>query len=438
MSDAAQDGPAAELRPLDRSTVAVIGMGYVGLPLAVALAEHFDVIGFDIDRGRVEELAAGHDRTQEVDRPALQSVVGRLRFSDAAEALADAHIYIVAVPTPVTPQRLPDLSPLRSASRLIGGALRRGDIVIYESTVYPGCTEEDCVPELEGASGLRYNHDFYCGYSPERINPGDKARPLGEIVKITSGSTPVVAEHVDALYRRIIRAGTHKAPSIAVAEAAKAVENTQRDVNIALANELALIFKRLGIDTEAVLAAAGTKWNFMPVRPGLVGGHCIGVDPYYLIHKAEEAGHYPELIRASRRINDGMSAHVSGEMVKLMALKGLAIVGSRILVLGLAFKEDCPDLRNTRVVEVVRDLRRFHAEVDVHDPWVDASEAQHEYGVTLCSTPEIGQYDAILIAVAHREFRELGPAGLRAWLKPNGVIYDLKYALPMGEAEARL
>jgi UDP-N-acetyl-D-galactosamine dehydrogenase len=429
--------PTANLKPLNDSTIAVIGMGYVGLPLAVALAEHFEVIGFDIDQSRVSDLAAGHDRTHEVDADELQSVP-RLRFSAQRADLGAANIYIIAVPTPVTAQRLPDLAPLRGASREVGCWLKRGDVVIFESTVYPGCTEEDCVPELEQASGLRYNVDFYCGYSPERINPGDKARRLPDIVKITSGSTPEVADYVDALYRKIIRAGTHKAPSIAVAEAAKAVENTQRDVNIALANELALIFKRLDIDTEAVLAAAGTKWNFMPVRPGLVGGHCIGVDPYYLIHKAEEAGHYPELIRASRRINDGMSAHISGEMIKLMALKGLPIVGSRILILGLAFKEDCPDLRNTRVVEVLRDLRRFHAEVDIHDPWVDPAEAKHEYQVELCPEPPVAAYDAILIAVAHRQYRELGQAGLRAWLKPGGVIYDIKYALGVGEAEARL
>lgn len=426
------------LTPLDEATIAVIGMGYVGLPLAAALAEHFQVIGFDIDPGRVSGLAEGIDRTKEMSAEELRAVGQRLRFTADPADLVRADIYIIAVPTPVTAQRLPDLGPLRAASQLVGGVLRPGNVVIYESTVYPGCTEEDCVSELQRASGLRYNRDFYCGYSPERINPGDKARRLPDIVKVTSGSTPEVAAHVDALYRRIIAAGTHLAPSIAVAEAAKAVENTQRDVNIALANELALIFKRLGIDTEAVLAAAGTKWNFMPVRPGLVGGHCIGVDPYYLIHKAEEAGHYPELIRASRRINDGMSAHVSGELIKLMALNGLTVVGSRILILGLAFKEDCPDLRNTRVIEVIRELRRFHAQIDVHDPWVDPTEARHEYAIELCQQPATASYDAILIAVAHRQFREAGAAGLRAWLKPHGVIFDLKYALPLGEAEGRL
>ncbi len=428
---------SAVLPTLASTTIAVIGLGYVGLPLSAALAEHFDVLGFDIDPKRVAELAAGSDRTGELDDAELQAAT-RLRFSADTDDLATANVFIVAVPTPITAQRLPDLSPLLAASRTIGARLKRGDVVIYESTVYPGCTEEDCVPVLEEASGLRFNEDFYCGYSPERINPGDRERRVADIVKITSGSTPAAAEFVDALYRKVIRAGTHLAPSIAVAEAAKAVENTQRDVNIALANELALIFKRLSIDTEAVLEAAGTKWNFMPVRPGLVGGHCIGVDPYYLIHRAEQAGHYPELIRAARRINDGMSAHVSGELVKLMALRGIGVVNSRILLLGLSFKENCPDLRNTRVMEIVAELSRYHAAVDVHDPWVDAGEASEEYGVDLCAAPEAGSYDAILITVAHRQFREMGEVGLRRWLKSNGVIFDVRYALRLGESDSRL
>ena len=429
--------PIPSLPDLDSVSIAVIGMGYVGLPLSAALAEHFDVLGFDIDPERVAELAGGHDRTRELDDDELNGAK-RLCFSAAVSDLAAANVYIVAVPTPITAQRLPDLSPLLAASKTIGTYLKPGDTVIYESTVYPGCTEEDCVPVLEAASGLRFNQDFYCGYSPERINPGDRERRVADIVKITSGSTPEVADYVDAIYAKIIRAGTHKAPSIAVAEAAKAVENTQRDVNIALANELALIFKRLEIDTEAVLEAAGTKWNFMPVRPGLVGGHCIGVDPYYLIHRAEQAGHYPELIRAARRINDGMSAHVSGELIKLMALRGIGVVNAKILLLGLSFKENCPDLRNTRVTEIVTELRRFHADVVVHDPWVDAAEARGEYAIELCAQPEDGGYDAILITVAHNQFRELGEAGLRQWLKPAGVIYDVRYALRYGESDSRL
>ncbi len=429
--------PIAPLPPLNSITIAVIGMGYVGLPLSAALAEHFDVLGFDIDPDRVAELSNGSDRTRELDGDELRAAT-RLSFSAEAHDLAAANVYIVAVPTPITAQRLPDLSPLLAASKTIGTHLKPGDTVIYESTVYPGCTEEDCVPVLEAASGLTFNQDFYCGYSPERINPGDRERRVADIVKITSGSTPEVADFVDAMYAKIIRAGTHKAPSIAVAEAAKAVENTQRDVNIALANELALIFKRLDIDTEAVLEAAGTKWNFMPVRPGLVGGHCIGVDPYYLIHRAEQAGHYPELIRAARRINDGMSAHVSGELIKLMAMRGIGVVNSKILLLGLSFKENCPDLRNTRVTEIMTELSRFHAAVDIHDPWVDPAEAKQEYGIELVDTPETETYDAILITVAHSQFRELGEQGLRRWLKPGGVIYDVRYALKYGDADSRL
>ena len=412
-------------------------MGYVGLPLGAALAQHFNVIGFDVDPERISQLAAGHDCTGELDDHEL-AAAKRMHFSADASDLAAADVFVVAVPTPITAQRLPELGPLLAASRTIGAYLKPGNVVIYESTVYPGCTEEDCVPVLEQVSGLRFNRDFYCGYSPERINPGDRGRRVTNIVKITSGSTPEASEFIDALYRRVIHAGTHKAPSIAVAEAAKAVENTQRDVNIALANELALIFKRLGIDTEAVLEAAGTKWNFMPVRPGLVGGHCIGVDPYYLIHRAEQAGHYPELIRAARRINDGMSAYVSGEMIKLMALHGIGIVGSKILLLGLSFKENCPDLRNTRVVEIVSELSQFHAIVDVHDPHVDKAAARHECSLELCDAPSESAYDAILIAVAHDEFRRLGETGMRRWLKPEGVIYDARYALRQGESDSRL
>lgn len=422
---------------LEDARIGVIGLGYVGLPLAVALGREFPTLGYDHNPARVAELENGRDATGEVDAADLASAK-HARFSADAAALKDCNVYIVAVPTPVTPHKMPDLSPLVSASLTIGAALKRGDVVIYESTVYPGATEEVCVPVLERVSGLRCNADFFVGYSPERINPGDKQRRLADIVKVTSGSTPQAAGFVDALYRRIVRAGTHRAPSIRVAEAAKAIENTQRDVNIALVNELALIFGKLGIDTEAVLEAAGTKWNFLKFRPGLVGGHCIGVDPYYLIHKASEARHYPELISAARRINEGMSAHVAAQILRLMALKRIDVVGSRILVLGIAFKEDCPDLRNTRVREIVDELRACHANVDVFDPWADKGECERECGIRPIDEPTRGAYDAIVLAVAHKQFRELGPAGVRAFAKPNAVIYDVKYLLPADAVDGRL
>jgi UDP-N-acetyl-D-galactosamine dehydrogenase len=422
---------------IEHARIGVIGLGYVGLPLAVALGREFPTLGYDRNPARVAELESGRDSTGETDAAELASAK-KLHYSADAASLKDCNVYIVAVPTPVTPHKMPDLSPLVSASETIGAALKRGDVVIYESTVYPGATEEVCVPVLERVSGLKFNTDFFVGYSPERINPGDRQRRLADIVKVTSGSTPEAAEFVDALYRRIVRAGTHRAPGIRVAEAAKAIENTQRDVNIALVNELALIFGRLGIDTEAVLEAAGTKWNFLKFRPGLVGGHCIGVDPYYLIHKASEARHYPELISAARRINEGMSAHVAAQILRLMALKRIDVVGSRILVLGITFKEDCPDLRNTRVREIVDELRACHARVDVFDPWADKDECERECGIRPIDAPAHGAYDAIILAVAHRQFRDLGVAGVRAFAKPNAVIYDVKYLLPADATDGRL
>ncbi len=421
---------------LEHARIAIIGLGYVGLPLAVEFGKRYDTLGFDIHAGRIEELRRGHDRTQEVATDELVAVTG-LRFAHDPDALRDRNVFIVTVPTPIDAAKRPDLTPLQRASETIGRVLKPGDLVIYESTVYPGCTEEACVPVLERVSGLTFNVDFFCGYSPERINPGDKQHRVTTIRKVTSGSTPDIADRVDALYASIISAGTHKAASIRVAEAAKVIENTQRDVNIALINELALIFNRLGIDTLDVLEAAGTKWNFLPFRPGLVGGHCIGVDPYYLTHKAQEIGYHPEVILAGRRINDGMGAHVANEVLKLMARKSINAVGARVLVLGLAFKENCPDLRNTRVVDIIDALRQFNIRVDVHDPWVDAVEAEHEYGLTPIVDLEAGRYDALVLAVAHRQFAELGPA-LRAMGKPQCVIYDVKHVLPRDMVDGRL
>ena len=417
--------------------LAILGLGYVGLPLAVEFGKHFDTVGFDVHSQRVDALRAGHDHTGEVD-PSDLAAASKLRFSNDADDLRNCNVYIVAVPTPIDEHKRPDFSPLISASRTIGTVLARGDLVIYESTVYPGATEEICVPELERASGLRFNLDFTVGYSPERINPGDRERRLTNILKITSGSTPEAADVVDALYRRIITAGTHKAPSLKVAEAAKVIENTQRDANIALINEFALIFHRLGIDTQDVLAAAGTKWNFLPFKPGLVGGHCIGVDPYYLIQKAQSTGYYPDILLACRRINDAMGQHVAAEVVKLMIGKGHAIKGSRILVLGLAFKENCPDLRNTRVVDLVREFESFGAVVDVHDPWVDQEEAQREYGLDLIqSLPRDPSYDAIVLAVAHRQYCELGTS-LRKLANSRAVLFDIKGVLPRETVDGRL
>ncbi|WP_298013531.1 Vi polysaccharide biosynthesis UDP-N-acetylglucosamine C-6 dehydrogenase TviB [uncultured Castellaniella sp.] len=417
--------------------LAVVGLGYVGLPLAVEFGKQRDVLGFDINTRRVEELRSGRDHTLEVSGPELAEAE-RLRYSSDPAELASANVFIVTVPTPIDQYKQPDLTPLERASETIGRILKRGDIVIYESTVYPGATEEVCVPVLEQISGLKFNVDFYAGYSPERINPGDKQHRVSTIRKVTSGSTPEVADLVDALYRQIITAGTHKASSIKVAEAAKVIENTQRDVNIALINELALIFNRLGIDTLDVLQAAGTKWNFLPFRPGLVGGHCIGVDPYYLTHKAQSIGYHPEIILAGRRLNDSMGGYVVSQLVKTMTKRRIQVQGSHVLVMGLTFKENCPDLRNTRVVDIVRELGEYNIAVDVYDPWVDPAEAQHEYGITPVSKPTPAAYDGIILAVAHEQFAAMGAAALRALGKPEHVLYDLKYVLDAGESDLRL
>jgi UDP-N-acetyl-D-galactosamine dehydrogenase len=417
--------------------IAVIGLGYVGLPLAVEFGKIRPVIGFDIDATRIAQLKNGHDRTREVEPDELQNARHLSYTVDTAD-LRKASLFIITVPTPIDAHKRPDLTPLIKASETVGRALKAGDIVIYESTVYPGATEEDCVPVLEQHSGLRFNHDFYCGYSPERINPGDKTHRLPAIKKVTAGSTPAVAETVDALYQQIITAGTHKAPSIRVAEAAKVIENTQRDVNIALINELAILFGKLGLDTQAVLEAAGSKWNFLPFRPGLVGGHCIGVDPYYLTHKAQQVGHHPEMILAGRRINDGMGAYVAGQLIKAMLKKGIPMQGARVLVLGLTFKENCPDLRNTRVIDVITELKDYGLTIDVHDPWADAACAQHEYGLELTATPPSNTYDAIVLAVAHREFKALGAEAINALGKACHIVYDLKGILERDQADIRL
>ncbi len=423
---------------LDAELIAVIGLGYVGLPLAVEFGKQRPVIGFDINAARIAELSAGRDSTLEVASGELQSA-HHLRFVHDPEALRNCKVFIVTVPTPVDRANRPDMTPLVRASETVGRVMPGGAVVIYESTVYPGATEEVCVPILEKESGRKFNLDFFCGYSPERINPGDKGHRLPDIRKVTSGSTPAVAQAVDALYRQIITAGTHLASSIKVAEAAKVIENTQRDVNIALMNELSLIFHRLGIDTLEVLEAAGTKWNFLPFRPGLVGGHCIGVDPYYLTHKAQELGYHPEVILAGRRINDSMAAHVADEVVKLMLRRRLPVLGSRILVLGLTFKENCPDLRNTKVVDMVRALRAYSAEVDVYDPWIDVAEARHEYGLAcLQELPASPDYAAVVVAVGHRQFVEMGPAAIRSLAGPAGVVYDVKGILPQHAADGRL
>ena len=422
----------------DNKTLAIIGLGYVGLPLAVEFGKRRPVIGFDIQPARIRELQGGNDHTLECS-PAELAEAHQLRYSADMADLRQAQIFIVTVPTPVDGANRPDMTPLVKASETVGKALKAGDVVIYESTVYPGATEEVCVPVLERVSGLRFNRDFFCGYSPERINPGDKEHRLPTIRKVTSGSTPEVAEAVDALYREIVTAGTHKASSIKVAEAAKVIENTQRDLNIALMNELSLIFHRLGIDTLEVLQAAGTKWNFLPFRPGLVGGHCIGVDPYYLTHKAQEVGYHPEVILAGRRINDSMASHVADETVKLMLRKGKPVLGSRVLVLGLTFKENCPDVRNTKVVDIVKALRGYNTEVDVYDPWIDVEEARHEYGLDCLREPPLkGRYAAVVLAVGHREFVSLGESGIKALGEPGAVLYDVKGILPLGAADGRL
>jgi UDP-N-acetyl-D-glucosamine/UDP-N-acetyl-D-galactosamine dehydrogenase len=426
------------MRDTGTARIAVIGLGYVGLPLAVEFGKRQDTLGFDIDAGRIAALEnGGGDHNREVTRQELDDAQ-LLRFSADASVLRDRDVFIVTVPTPIDEHKRPDFSPLISASRAIGDVLKRGDIVIYESTVYPGATEEICVPELERTSGLRFNHDFFVGYSPERINPGDAERRLPDIPKVTSGSTPETADFVDALYRTIIRAGTHKASSIKVAEASKVIENTQRDVNIALINEFALIFHRLGIDTTEVLDAAKTKWNFLPFSPGLVGGHCIGVDPYYLIQKAQAAGYYPDILLACRRINDAMGRRIAAEVIKLMVQRGLTIAGARILLLGLTFKENCPDLRNTRVVELAGELEDFRATVEIHDPWADRREALQEYGIRLVEAPLPGAYDAVVVAVAHDEFKALGIDGLRRLGHAQTVYYDIKGVFPKEAVDARL
>lgn len=417
--------------------IGIIGLGYVGLPLAVEFGKKMPTLGFDIDSTRIAELKQHHDKTQEVSSSELAEST-QLKFTDSIEQLAACKVYIVTVPTPIDEHKNPDLRPLISASRSVGRVLSKGDIVIYESTVYPGATEEVCVPELEATSGLKFNVDFFAGYSPERINPGDKSHRLPNITKITSGSTPAVAEQVNALYQRIIVAGTHKASSIRVAEAAKVIENTQRDLNIALINELAMIFSKLGIDTEEVLNAAGTKWNFLPFRPGLVGGHCISVDPYYLTHKAQAIGYLPEVILAGRRINDSMGRYIAERLIKLMTKKRIHIVGAKILILGLTFKENCPDLRNTRVIDIYQELSDYNAQIDIYDPWADSEEAHEHYGVHLSKTLQAGQYDAIIVAVGHRQFKEMPVKELHALCKNDHVIFDVKHVFPKEAVDARL
>ena len=425
------------MQSLNDTKIAIIGLGYVGLPLAVEFGKRYDTVGFDINTLRIGELRAGRDHTLEVDADELATAT-RLRFSATLDDIRDRNVYIVTVPTPIDTAKRPDLTPLIKASESLGKVLKPGDTVVYESTVYPGCTEEVCVPILEKVSGLTYNRDFFAGYSPERINPGDKEHRVTTILKVTSGSTPEVADFVDSLYGSIITAGTHKASSLKVAEAAKVIENTQRDLNIALVNDLAMLFNKLGIDTLEVLQAAGTKWNFLPFRPGLVGGHCISVDPYYLTHKAQEVGHHPDVILAGRRTNDSMGPYIAGEVIRLMVRKGINPVGARILILGLAFKENCPDLRNTRVVDIVAALKAYNADVDVHDPWVDAEQARHEYGIIMMAQPSMANYDAVIIAVGHQQFVALGTEGIRALGKASSVVYDVKYVLPREAADGRL
>lgn len=417
--------------------IAVIGLGYVGLPLAVEFGKKVPVIGFDIYQKRIDELRNGQDHTLEVS-PEELAQSAHLTYSANLEELKDCNFFIVTVPTPIDEFKQPDLTPLVKASTSIGKVLNKGDVVVYESTVYPGATEETCIPVLEQVSGLAFNQDFFAGYSPERINPGDKLHRVTNILKITSGSTPEVADFVDQVYNLVIEAGTHKASSIKVAEAAKVIENTQRDVNIALINELAIIFNKMGIDTEAVLQAAGTKWNFLPFRPGLVGGHCIGVDPYYLTHKAQAIGYHPEIILAGRRLNDSMGTYVVTQLVKGMIKKKIQVEGAKVLVLGLSFKENCPDIRNTKIIDIVHELKEYHMDVDVYDPWVDASEAEHEYAITPVQSVKADTYDAVILAVAHNQFKEMGVTEIRALGKTNHVLYDLKYVLETAESDIRL
>ncbi len=417
--------------------LSIIGLGYVGLPLAVEFGRKRTVLGFDINQRRIEELKAGNDFTLEATHEEL-AAAKHLSYTTNLDDLRACNCYIVTVPTPIDEHKRPDLTPLIKASETVGKVLKKGDIVIYESTVYPGCTEEDCVPVLEKQSGLKFNQDFFCGYSPERINPGDKEHRVTTIKKVTSGSTPEIADLVDALYNEIITVGTHRADSIKVAEAAKVIENTQRDLNIALINELALIFNKMGIDTEAVLKAAGSKWNFLPFRPGLVGGHCIGVDPYYLTHKAQAIGYHPEIILAGRRLNDSMGAYVVAQLVKAMTKKRIQVEGAKVLVMGLTFKENCPDLRNTRVVDIIAELKDYNCDVDVYDPWVTAEEAKHEYNIIPIAKPDSGNYDAIILAVAHHQFKDMGAEAIRDLCKPTAVLYDLKYVLSTQESDLRL
>jgi len=417
--------------------LAIIGLGYVGLPLAVEFGRKRPVVGFDINQRRIDELKAGKDATLETTAEELADAK-QLSYTTNLDGLKACNCYIVTVPTPIDEYKRPDLTPLIKASETVGKVLKRGDIVIYESTVYPGCTEEDCVPVLEKHSGLKFNQDFFCGYSPERINPGDKEHRVTAIKKVTSGSTPEIADLVDTLYNEIITVGTHKAESIKVAEAAKVIENTQRDLNIALINELALIFNKMGIDTEAVLKAAGSKWNFLPFRPGLVGGHCIGVDPYYLTHKAQAIGYHPEIILAGRRLNDSMGAYVVAQLVKAMTKKRIQVEGAKVLVMGLTFKENCPDLRNTRVVDIVAELKDYNCDVDVYDPWITVDEAEDQYGITPIPKPIEGAYDAIILAVAHNDFKTMGAKTIREFGKPVSVLYDLKYVFAINETDLRL
>jgi len=420
----------------DSVSIAVIGLGYVGLPLAVAFGRHYETLGFDIDARRVDQLSSGHDFTREVSEYDLRE--SSVRFSADEQALAAATIYVVTVPTPVTDAKVPDFSPLLAASRTIGPYLKAGDIVVYESTVYPGATEERCVPILVSHSGLVFNEGFFVGYSPERANPGDAAHGLAKITKVVSGSTDEVADRLAALYGTIVPAGIHRAPTIAVAEAAKVIENVQRDINIALVNELSKIFTRLGIDTEEVLKAAGTKWNFLPFRPGLVGGHCIGVDPYYLTFKAQSTGYHPEMILAGRRINDGMGRYITHEIIRLMLRRKIQVHGARVLMMGITFKENCPDIRNTRVVDIVHELLEMDVEVDIYDPWADAEKVAHEYGLRTVASPAAGAYDAAVVAVAHRDFQEAGVEVIRSYCRDPHVVYDVKYAFPVSETDGRL
>ena len=422
---------------LNTKKIAIIGLGYVGLPLAIEFGKRRKVVGFDINQSRINQLKSGIDTTLETT-PTELATVTQLSFTTNPEDLRDCNCFIITVPTPIDAYKKPDLTPLEKASETVGKVLKVGDLVVYESTVYPGCTEDDCVPILERHSGLKFNQDFFCGYSPERINPGDKEHRISDIKKITSGSTPATADAVDELYKEIITAGTHIAESIRVAEAAKVIENTQRDLNIALINELALIFNKMGIDTESVLNAAGTKWNFLPFRPGLVGGHCIGVDPYYLTHKAQAIGHHPEVILAGRRVNDQMGSYVATQLIKAMSQKGIPLHSAKILVMGLAFKENCPDIRNTRVVDIINELKAYRCDVEIYDPWVDPIQAEEEYDLKLIPNLENRTYDAIILAVAHGKFKQMGASNIQLLCKDKSVLYDLKYVLKNGDSDLRL